>query len=312
MTWFAIGTYRSASTTRLALAVRGGAYDLGEAAIAAGHAAQSVAWTGGNLDEVIAQWDNRLGLIRSVALTLQSPPPALKSPPDIAARLQAPLRPVRIFCAASNYIEHANEMGTVLAAKSTSKPYVFMKTGTTVIGPGDTVRLPPESAKVDWEVELAAIIGRGGRHIPLRMALEHVAAYTVVNDVSARDLTRREDYPFKFDWFQGKNFDTFCPMGPWIVPAECVGDPQRLKLSLAVNDTMMQEATTAEMIWTLAEQIAYLSSMLTLRPGDVIATGTPTGVGAGRGIFLKAGDIMTASIEHIGTLINPVAAEEPR
>lgn len=227
-----------------------------------------------------------------------------------AATLAAPFRPARIFCAASNYIEHANEMGTVLAAKAQSRPYMFLKTFSSVIGPEETVIIPPETQQADWEVELAAVIGRRARRISPEQALDHVAGYTVVNDVSARDLTRRTDYPFKHDWFQGKNHDTFCPLGPWIVPARFIPDPQTLKLRLSVNDTLMQDGTTADMIWTTAEQISYLSSIVTLQPGDVIAAGTPTGVGMGRGVYLAPGDVMTAWVEGIGTLRNPVAAEE--
>ena len=225
-------------------------------------------------------------------------------------KLTAPVRPARVFAAASNYVDHADEMGTVLEAKANSRPYMFLKTGTTVIGPGESVLIPPESDKVDWEVELGVVIGARCRRISAEDALDCVAGYTIVNDVSARDLTRREDYPFKFDWFQGKNFDTFCPLGPWIVPARFIPDPQTLHLRLAVNGEAMQDASTAEMIFTVREQIAYLSSLLTLEPGDVIATGTPTGVGMSRGIFLKPGDVMVASIDAIGALENPVSAED--
>jgi 2,4-didehydro-3-deoxy-L-rhamnonate hydrolase len=200
-------------------------------------------------------------------------------------------------------------MGTALAAKAESKPYMFLKTATSVIGPNEAVRIPREVQKADWEVELAAVIGRTGRRVSTTEALELVAGYMVLNDVSARDLTRRNDYPFKHDWFQGKNHDTFCPIGPWIVPARALGDPQQASLSLTVNGETMQAGTAAEMIWTVAEQIAYLSTIVTLHPGDVVATGTPTGVGMGRGIFLKPGDIMVASVEGIGSIRNPVEAE---
>lgn len=232
--------------------------------------------------------------------------------PDAARRLAAPYRPQRIFAAAANYIEHAEEMGTVLATKANSKPYIFMKADSSVVGPDATVIIPPESSQVDWEVELAAVIGKEARHVSIGEALDYVAGYTVINDVSARDLNVRNDFPFKFDWFQGKSFDTFAPLGPWVVPASAIPDPQKLRLRLSVNGTLMQDASSEGMIFTVREQIAYLSSILTLRPGDVIATGTPTGVGMGRGIFLKDGDVMEASIEHIGTLRNPVAAAPAR
>jgi len=225
------------------------------------------------------------------------------------AAVVAPIRPPRIFAAASNYVEHAKEMGTVLAQKADSNPYIFIKASTAVVGNGEDVVIPSQTNKADWEVELAAVIGSRTRRISVDDALSCVVGYTITNDVSARDLTRRDDFPFKFDWFQGKSFDTFAPLGPWIVPSDVVGDPQSLSLGLSVNDEMMQDGTTAEMIFNVQEQISYLSHMLTLEPGDVIATGTPTGVGASRGIFLKPGDVMRATIEKIGELHNPVVAE---
>jgi 2-keto-4-pentenoate hydratase/2-oxohepta-3-ene-1,7-dioic acid hydratase in catechol pathway len=227
-----------------------------------------------------------------------------------AIRVLSPFRPERIFCAASNYIEHANEMGTVLAAKADSKPYMFLKLRNTVIGPGDEIRLPPETSQLDWEIELAAVIGTAGRRISAARALDHVAGYSIVNDISARDLNVRGDHPFKFDWFQGKCHDTFAPFGPWIVPAWSIAEPQGLDMRLTVNGEEMQKDSTRNMIWTLREQIAYLSTVVTLEPGDVIATGTPTGVGMGRGIYLKPGDVVIASIDGIGTLINTVVAEK--
>ena len=138
------------------------------------------------------------------------------------------------------------------------------------------------------------------------------AGYTVINDVTARDLNVRDDYPFKTDWFQGKCFDTFAPLGPWFVPTSCIDDPYALDMRLSVNGELMQEETTGAMIFDIGEQIEYLSSVLTLKPGDVIATGTPTGVGMSRGVYLKPGDVMDASISSIGSLSNPVAAEEER
>ena len=176
-------------------------------------------------------------------------------------------------------------MGTVLAAKSESKPYMFLKLANTVIGTGDAIQMPAETKQLDWEIELGAVIGKSCRRITAENALDVVAGYTVVNDVSARDLNMRSDYPFKFDWFQGKCHDTFAPFGPWIVPAWQIPDPQAVKLKLDVNDDTMQEDTAQNMIWTVREQIAYLSTIVTLQPGDVIATGTPTGVGMGRGVF---------------------------
>lgn len=224
-------------------------------------------------------------------------------------RLCVPYQPGRIFATASNYYEHAREMGTELAPRSESSPYMFMKAETSVTATGTDVVLPPHAERVDWEVELAVVIGRPGRHVPVERAHEWIAGYTVINDVSARDLNRRTDYPFKHDWFRGKSFDTFAPLGPWFVPHDAIGDPQQLRMTLSVNGETMQDDTTAGMIFSIAEQIAYLSSILTLKPGDLIATGTPTGVGMGRGVYLKPGDVMVAGIEGIGAIENRVVAQ---
>lgn len=293
---YALASYRHDGSRRAALVVDETLYGLADAL-----GADAPLWASGSLDGILARWEEVSAALESLSEPTSKP---LSVTPD------APLRPTRIFAAASNYVEHADEMGTVLESKKNSNPYMFTKMSSTVVGPGEPVVIPRESQKVDWEVELGVVIGKRGRRVPVAAALEHVAGYTVVNDISARDLTRRNDYPFKFDWFQGKNFDTFCPLGPWIVPARAIEDPQVLRLRLDVNDETMQDASTAGMIFNVREQIAYLSSMLTLEPGDVIATGTPTGVGMGRGIFLKPGDVMRASIENIGTLENPVEAEK--
>lgn len=226
--------------------------------------------------------------------------------PLTAYRLRVPFTPRRIFAAASNYYEHAREMGTELAPREESTPYMFMKAETSVVPTLAEVRIPPEAERVDWEVELAVVIGKTGRHIAIEDALDYVAGYTVLNDVSARDLNRRTDYPFKHDWFRGKSFDTFGPLGPWLVPRACIAEPQNLRMRLTVNGETMQDGNTSEMIFSVAEQIHYLSSILTLQPGDVIATGTPTGVGMGRGIYLKPGDVMVASIDGIGSIENPL------
>jgi 2-keto-4-pentenoate hydratase/2-oxohepta-3-ene-1,7-dioic acid hydratase in catechol pathway len=164
---------------------------------------------------------------------------------------------------------------------------------------------------VDWEAELTAVIGRPARNVPVETALTYVAGYTVANDLSARDLTKRtpvpDSSPFKFDWLGQKNFDDACPLGPWIVPAEDISDPQNLAIKLWVNETIKQDSHTAKMIFSLAEQIAHISSRLTLHPGDLILTGTPSGVGLARKEFLKAGDVVRVWVEGVGTLTNTMA-----
>ncbi|MBN3827262.1 fumarylacetoacetate hydrolase family protein, partial [Burkholderia sp. Ac-20384] len=230
----------------------------------------------------------------------------LDAAPLAGHRLRVPYAPRRIFAAASNYYEHAREMGTELAPREESTPYMFMKAETSVVPTLAEVVMPPQAERVDWEVELAVVIGKPGRHIAVADAFDYVAGYTILNDVSARDLNRRTDYPFKHDWFRGKSFDTFGPLGPWLVPRACIAEPQNLRMRLAVNGETMQDGNTGEMIFSIAEQIQYLSSILTLQPGDLIATGTPTGVGMGRGIYLQPGDVMVASIDGIGSIENPL------
>lgn len=315
MTWIALASYRRSdgAGTRLApaLVLQGEKiYDL-EAAIAAGVPAVPDHWLSDGVAAMLADWDRAQAWLREATPLAAGLAASGRLQPvaDGASRIAAPWVPQRIFCAASNYSAHANEMGTKLAAKSQSKPYMFLKLSNTVIGTGEFIQMPPETQQLDWEVELAAVIGQRCRRIPVDRALEAVAGYTVFNDVSARDLNLRSDYPFKHDWFQGKCHDTFAPIGPWVVPAWQITDPQAVQLRLDVNGETMQQDSTAQMIWTLREQIAYLSTIVTLEPGDVVGTGTPTGVGMGRGVYLKHGDRVTATIEGIGTLDNEVRAE---
>lgn len=315
MIWHALATYKLADRCQPAL-VLGSAdkpqiFDLENVYRSAHADAKLPDWISGGVCGALHNWPEVLnllpGLAESTAKAASSG--AIAAIDNGLAAVVEPLSLPRIFAAASNYVKHAKEMGTVLTDKADSNPYMFIKASTSVIGPGQTVYIPPETQKPDWEVELAAVVGRSARRVGEDEALDYVAGYTIINDVSARDLTRREDFPFKFDWFQGKSFDTFAPLGPWIVPSALIGDPQTVKLGLSVNGEMMQDGTTAEMIFSVREQISYLSSLLTLRPGDVIATGTPTGVGASRGMFLQPGDVMRATIENIGALENPVEAE---
>ena len=235
-------------------------------------------------------------------------------------KLLAPiLWPSAIYCAGANYADHAAEMARAHGRTPEPdphtlglKPWHFLKAGrSTLAAPDDTVRITGLSKTMDWEIELAAVIGRAAKNVPLDRALDYVAGYTIANDLSARDMGRRPNVPdtapFKFDWVAHKNFDGSCPLGPWIVPSQDIPDPQKLGLKLWVNDVIKQDSNTSQMIFTLAEQIAHLSSRITLQPGDVILTGTPAGVGAARPEFLKAGDVVKLWIENIGTLSNRMA-----
>ena len=310
MTWIALASYHRNNGTAPAVVHDRRLYDFAELA-RTGVPAPDPRWVERGVGAMIADWERCAGWLREATPRIMDAigRRAVQALAEDQARLAAPFVPERIFCAASNYIEHANEMGTVLAGKAESKPYMFLKLRNTVIGTGDTIRMPPETGQLDWEIELAAVIGKRCRRIGAEHALDAVAGYMICNDVSARDLNVRSDYPFKFDWFQGKCHDTFAPLGPWIVPAWQIPNPQAVHLHLEVNGAAMQDDTTANMIWTVREQIAYLSTIVTLEPGDVIATGTPTGVGMGRGVFLKDGDRIEATIDGIGTLVNDVKAD---
>lgn len=310
MSLIALATYRRSGGLATALVLDHQLYDL-EAAQAAGLPAVRPEWIRGGVEAMLKDWDEAQAWLKSAApqAAAFAAKGSIRPVAEGEAAVAAPYVPQRIFCAASNYASHANEMGTVLAAKSVSKPYMFLKLSNTVIGNGEPIVMPPETSKLDWEVELAAVIGKRCRRISAEDALDAVACYTIVNDISARDLNVRSDYPFKHDWFQGKCHDTFAPIGPWLVPAWQIPDPQAVNLRLDVNGEPMQQDSTANMIWTVREQIAYLSTIVTLEPGDVVATGTPTGVGMGRGVYLNAGDRLVASIEGIGRLSNQVQAE---
>jgi 2-keto-4-pentenoate hydratase/2-oxohepta-3-ene-1,7-dioic acid hydratase in catechol pathway len=233
-------------------------------------------------------------------------------------KLLAPiLYPGVLFCAGANYYDHLEEMAEI-GERTTGKrppivknlePWFFLKTTAgTIIGPDAPARIPPFSKQVDWEAELGAVIARPTRNISEERALEAVAGYTIVNDLSARDLMKRENTPFIYDWVGQKCFDDAAPMGPWLTPAAYVADPNDMAIKLWVNGTLKQDSNTGRMVHSIAEQIAYLSRHVTLQPGDVIATGTPAGVGMPRGEFLKPGDEVRIEIAGCGTLVNRMVA----
>jgi 2-keto-4-pentenoate hydratase/2-oxohepta-3-ene-1,7-dioic acid hydratase in catechol pathway len=225
--------------------------------------------------------------------------------------LLAPIRwPRKVICAGVNYRRHVAEMGGEIPAEGW-RPYFFLKAPTTsVIGPSDDIVVrSPDTARWDWEAELAVVIGVGGRDIAAADALGHVAGYCVANDITARGLHKRTVVPaeaFTYDWFAAKSADGSLPLGPGITPAFQVPDPQDLRLRLWVNGELQQDESTADMICTVAELIAAASEVVTLEPGDVIPTGTPSGVGAGQGRFLRPGDIVRTTIDGLGTLHNAV------
>ena len=210
----------------------------------------------------------------------------------------------RIFCIGLNYRDHAKETSSPIPGE----PIVFSKFSSTLNDPGGDIVIPKVSDSVDYEAELAVVIGKAGRHVTKDDAMDHVLGYTIANDVSARDWQKSK--PGK-QWLLGKTFDTFCPMGPLLVTADEVPDVQNLSVKTTVGDEVLQDGNTSGMIFGVAECVAYISQVTALRPGDVILTGTPAGVGMARTPqrWLKAGDEVSITIGDLGTLSNPVVAE---
>lgn len=282
-------------------------YDLHDAT---GHAADTA------MMSVLADWPT--AHIRILSALERAAAGSLAGSPQSAHKLLAPLPvPGTVFCAGANYTDHVVEMAKVSNTEPDPDPHTlglgswhFIKSSRSVIGPDDGIEIPNGSQKLDWEVELAAVIGHKTKNISIDDALSCVMGYTIANDLSARDFSRRNGIalhsPFRFDWVSHKSFDTSCPLGPWIVPAGQIKDPQNLAIALSVNGELKQNSNTDQMIFSIAEQISDLSKKLTLWPGDVILTGTPAGVGSAFGQFLKSGDRVCARIEGIGELNNVV------
>lgn len=230
--------------------------------------------------------------------------------------LAAPLaEPTAIYCAGANYRDHVENMSIAQNLpvppnphEVGAKPWHFLKSANCIVGPDAAVTC--RSSALDWEAELAVVIGRKARDVSVEDALSIVAGYMIGNDLSARDrITRAQadvSSPFRYDWVGHKNFDGSCPLGPWLVSADDIGDPQNLSIRLWVNDILRQDSNTAKMLFTVAEQIAQLSSSITLHPGDVILTGTPAGVGAETGIWLNPGDVIKIQIEQLGELVTRI------
>jgi len=276
-----------------ALMVDGKLYPLAALVAAAGKAAPA-----SNVD-LFADWDTWKPVLTALASS-----PAKSSVAPVEAKLAAPLLyPGKVLCAGANYYDHMAEMGFPGVKKETQRLFFFFKPPrNAVVGPGATVTMPRGTKKYDWEIELAAVIGKTARYVSVENALSHIAGYTVAIDLSARDFNQAPDQFYKFDWVAGKATDTACPMGPWIVPAEAVGDVQSVALKLSVNGVVKQDSSTSQMIYSVAEQIARASELMTLDPGDVVLTGTPAGVGVPKGTFLNPGDKIDAEIAGIGKL----------
>jgi 2-keto-4-pentenoate hydratase/2-oxohepta-3-ene-1,7-dioic acid hydratase in catechol pathway len=224
--------------------------------------------------------------------------PGAVAQPIASLQLLAPVRPAKIIAVGRNYREHAAEESAALP----TAPLLFAKFPSSLVGDGATITWSSGlTAEVDYEAELAVVIGRRARNVPIDQALDHVLGYSCLNDVSARDLQVSDG-----QWTRAKSLDTFCPMGPWLVTADAVPDPGALRVRCRVNGEPRQDASTAELVHGVAELIAYCSRSFTLEPGDVIATGTPGGVGAFRDppVFLADGDAVEVEVDRIGTLTN--------
>jgi 2-keto-4-pentenoate hydratase/2-oxohepta-3-ene-1,7-dioic acid hydratase in catechol pathway len=305
MTAYKLLTYRAGNDARAGILVGDTVYDAQKATGETGHAAVLA---------ILGDWTRAQKALAQAASRIASGKSRVKGAPLKKTKLCAPvLYPGEIFCAGANYTDHMDEMARVTGHALANmkevgeKPWHFLKNSrTSVVGPGAKVKLPVYSRAVDWEIELAAVIGKAARNVPAAKALSCVAGYTISNDLSARDVMQREKNPptspFRMDWVGQKCFDGACPLGPWIVPAEQLGDPQKLDLKLWVNGELMQNSNTSRMIFSTAEQIEMLSSRVTLQPGDLVLTGTPAGVGMGRKLFLKSGDVVKLWIEGIGEM----------
>lgn len=274
------------------------------------------AWKGPNPPRSIMEVLER-GLSSSDQLRQLAGPRAKVIPLDSVKVLAPVPRPGKVLALAGNYSEHIKEaalqrgfnLGLSDSPRRTTAPRPFLKPATCILSPGETIPWPVYSKEIDYELELAVVIGKAAKCVKATDAPNHIAAYTIANDVSARSVTfaqNRQKRPWDdfYDWLNGKWADGFCPMGPYLVTVDEIADVQNLKMVLKVNDAVRQNANTSQMIYAVADIVSFLSHIMTLEPGDVICTGTPSGVGVATGNFLKAGDRIECTIEGLGVLTN--------
>lgn len=263
-----------------------------------------------DLVPLFENWDSTIESL-DAALAGGNLPAPIGSAAD--ARFLAPVqRPANVICAGSNYYDHlAKDFGITSFDKAANDILYFTKQAGSLVGPGKTVRYPSQSVAFDWEIELVVVIGKTGRRIPLADAMGHVAGYTIGLDLTARDLQFNRRQRRQFDLFGGKGFDDSAPVGPKIVPCQFV-DPDDLILKLRVNGETKQDSHTSEMIWTVPELIADVSQHVTLRPGDLLFTGSPAGVGHASGTYLRVGDRIEAEIGDLGALCVEIVEDPDR
>lgn len=302
-------TYQGAGNeARPGISVKERFYDLNEAL---GYGAQR--WA--SVDDLLADWANASKRLRGLATDIANDDVVFAHASLQHTRFLPPLtRCGVIYAAGANYRDHVEAMARAMNMKLVADPksqgidpWHFIKAGpATLAGHQHDVAMPGHTAKLDWEAELAVIIGTTASCVSEEQALDHVAGYSCANDLSARDNLSREAVdagsPFKFDWIGHKCFSGSCPLGPFITPAEFVGSPESLGIKLWLNDELKQDSNTHNHLYSVAEQISYLSHRLSLLPGDIILTGTPAGVGMESGVFLQRGDVMRVWIEGLGEL----------
>jgi len=298
---WALATLETSEGPLAVLETPKGLFDLGAVLASAGSPVRDVAG-------LFADWQASEALLERLAA---DPDPSTKV--EDSARLSPILYPGKVLCAGANYYRHLEEMGVQDLRKEGQRLFFFFKPArNAVVGEGATVHMPLDTQAMDWEIELAVVIGKPARAVSPETAMDHVAGYMVAIDTCARDLNKAPDTFYKLDWVAGKAQETCCPLGPRFVPASALPDPHSLRLTLSVNGVTKQDDTAADMIFSIGEQIATASRIMQLDPGDVLLTGTPAGVGVPRGEFLKEGDRLVAAIEGVGTLavdIQPSSTE---
>lgn len=304
---FALGRFRAVDRVFIGLVVENRVRELGPAGGVGNFRDVS------DIDDLLADWEAAFRAL--VAEADRDTPSVALDDLEILAPIS---RPPRVFNAAANYRAHVagmrqnftNNLPKIDPNKPLPKlePYLFVKVSP-VSGPFDDIVLPPGTERIDWEAELAVVIGRGGKNIPRERVGDHIAGYMTGNDISCRDRTWREDRPaVRSDWLTGKSYDSFSPTGPFFVPKAFVPDHANLRIRLWVNGQLKQDGNSKDMIFDIEDQIGFASNMLTLLPGDIFQTGTPAGTGQERGEFLKVGDVVETEIELCGRQRNRVVA----
>jgi 2,4-diketo-3-deoxy-L-fuconate hydrolase len=334
MRHFSLGTLSEAGGVPFPAVIAGEqAIGLDQIAAVAGAQGKSLRWSG-SLLTLFEHWPENLALLEQLAKEGAFDPSStvFRRRPLAALKVHAPIEaPRQILCLGANYRRHVIELMAAQVSPETANldiegrrdyaakmmdrriesgsPYAFIKLQSCVTGPYDPILLPPDVTEPDWELELAFVIGKPARYVSRANAMSYIAGYTVANDVTARERIYRPDIKaIGTDWLAGKCLPTFLPMGPFIVPAAFVSDPMRLQITLKLNGDVMQDESTADMIFDIARQVEYLSSRMQLMPGDVVCTGSPAGNGAHYGRYLRDGDVMEGTIAEIGTIRNPCVA----